>query len=96
MILEIYKSDDYLEFIRGKRCCACGKYPPNDPHHVEFKDSGMALRPSDTQAVPLCRKCHDRHDHVGSATFWKFHDIKVKIIKYQTEYISILEARKQK
>ena len=87
----ILRSPGYLEFIRSKPCLICGR--KSTAHHEPLKQGGCSIKAPDTQSVPLCMECHVRHDTVGTETFWKYHDIKLEIIKLQTEYIGIIEEK---
>lgn len=55
------RSAAYLDFIRIRPCCSCGRHGPSDPHH--FGPRGAGQKTDDYRVVPLCRTCHDRfHD----------------------------------
>lgn len=55
-----FESEAYLDFVRSRKCFLCGD-PKSEPHHHRklAHDKGMALKPSDSYAVPVCRVCHD-------------------------------------
>lgn len=46
-------------------CVACGRRPPSDPAHVRSRGAGG----TDSDAVPLCRGCHQAQHVEGIATF---------------------------
>jgi len=82
-----HRSKKYLAFIRTKRCLVCN----NDqtvPHHEKLGMGGTAIKPPDANCVPLCVKCHDRHENENSQ-LWESEniDIKLEIIKLLTEYL---------
>jgi hypothetical protein len=65
----------HLEFIRALPCVTCGIRPTqcfaSEAAHVRIgTDGGVALKPSDRYAVPLCRVCHDTQHAHGELTFW--------------------------
>lgn len=47
----------YLSWIRGLRCCACGRAPRSEAAHVG-RDGGRGVKASDYSAIPLCHQCH--------------------------------------
>lgn len=49
----------------------CRNPPPNDGHHIRVgTGGGMATKPGDENAVPLCRPHHTELHQVGERTFW--------------------------
>jgi len=60
-----FKCREYLDFVKQYPCIvpSCGR-GPTDPHHAVTVGAGG----SDLDAVPLCRRCHDRVDE-GRHTF---------------------------
>lgn len=85
-----FKSDKYLDYIRSLPCLNCNK--PAEPHHLrELGDGGMGLKPPDTQAVPLCRECHDEFQ--VKVPNWI--DIKMVVIRLQTDFIKKLLTSKR-
>ena len=55
----------HLEFIRGLKCCICGR-PNPDPAHIRSasdiygkRETGGGEKASDKWTVPLCREHHD-------------------------------------
>lgn len=61
------------EACRRSPCCACGKAPPSDPHHLKSR----ALGGKDRDCVPLCRGflgCHSCFHILGRK---KFEEIKI-------------------
>ncbi len=56
----------YLKWIRSLECCACGA-PADVAHHAtRLKDSGMSIKTSDYNTIPLCGLHHtELHNGVG-------------------------------
>lgn len=46
----------YLTWLRRQPCLGCGIEPAGEAHHVGRH--GMAQKPPDDQAIPLCHACH--------------------------------------
>lgn len=84
-----WKSKKYREFISGKPCIVCCSPYASDPHHEDdgIKNSGMGMKPPDTQCIPICRKCHDLRHKIGPLVFWHGIDYKKAMINFLTEYI---------
>ena len=56
----------HLAFVRQLPCVACGKAAPSHAAHVRTgTDGGVAMKPGDRYAVPLCSACHAKQ-----LTFW--------------------------
>lgn len=71
----------YLSFIRSQACagfCAQPQHMGNGPNHYSIEAAhvrignagGIALKPSDYRAVPLCHMCHDTQHRHGELSFW--------------------------
>ena len=61
----------HLAFVRQLPCVACGKAAPSEPAHVRTgTDGGVAMKPGDRYAVPLCAACHAKQHRIGELTFW--------------------------
>jgi hypothetical protein len=61
----------HLAFVRQLPCVACGKAAPSHAAHVRTgTDGGLAMKPGDRYAVPLCTSCHAKQHRVGELTFW--------------------------
>lgn len=58
----------YLDFIRDKPCCVCGRPGPSDPDHLKARGGGSGKR-NDFTAVPLCRPHHSIRQARGTASF---------------------------
>lgn len=57
-------SSSYVAWIRQQPCLGCGRDPAGEAHHTGRH--GVAQKPPDDQAVPLCRACHQSlHDLTG-------------------------------
>lgn len=49
----------HLECVRALPCCACGRNPRSEAHHLlQTGERGAGLRSTDRQTVPLCTACH--------------------------------------
>ena len=88
--LTIYRSPEYMTFIRNQPCHVCGK--SSDPHHLST--AGTGIKGVDLSCFPLCRKCHTSYHAEGKKTFAEKHniDIKHELIKYLMKYICCLEG----
>ena len=53
------------DLCRSLPCCACAAKPPSDPAHVISRGAGG----TDSDTVPLCRRCHNEQHARGIATF---------------------------
>jgi hypothetical protein len=61
----------HLAFVRQLPCVACGKAAPSEAAHVRTgTDGGVAVKPGDRYAVPLCAACHTNQHRIGELTFW--------------------------
>jgi len=63
---------DYLDWLRGRPCVACGFDGECDPSH--HGRGGVGLKASDEGAVSLCRACHDhwhQHGELRTKRGWK-------------------------
>lgn len=81
----------YLDWLKDKPCCVCGKEPYADhksiPHHCRVNGSGgTGIKPSDTYALPLCHKCHDSL-HRGCRLFLGGEEY-VDMVELLTEFLS--------
>ncbi len=66
------RDDRYLNAVRAKDCCACGRFGPSQAAHVRIGNGGgIGLKPSDYFTVPLCAWCHSNQHSYGEKTFWK-------------------------
>lgn len=51
----------HLNWIRSLPCLVCGKWPPNQAHHLLTNvNRGMGLKASDDYTLPLCMDCHSQ------------------------------------
>lgn len=82
----MYRSDQYLAFIRKHKCLMCGN-PETIAHHEPLGCGGIAIKAPDTHAVPLCVNCHHLRHVLGKTAFWKRIDLKMEIIKLLTEWM---------
>src|SRR5215472_1456242 len=61
----------HLTFLRQLPCVACGKAAPSEAAHVRTgADGGVAVKPGDRYAVPLCTACHRKQHRDGELAFW--------------------------
>lgn len=71
---------EHLKLIKSLPCCVCSSPPPNDAHHIK-NNTGLALKSSDFETIPLCSSCHyDFHHGIGKKEWEKQN-------KPQTEYL---------
>jgi hypothetical protein len=67
----LHRRGQHLAFLRQLPCLACGKAAPSEVAHVRTgTDGGVARKPGDRYAVPLCTACHAKQHRVGELTFW--------------------------
>ena len=66
----------HLAFIRGLKCCICGK-PGPDPAHIRSasslygkRETGLGEKASDKWTVPLCRPHHSEQHDAGNELVW--------------------------
>ncbi len=89
-----YRSEKYKAFIREHRCLACRVDFGIQVHHISLgNDRGIAIKPPDTQCIPLCQKCHHLCHQYGQNSFFadKNVDYHRAVVLLQTEYIKKLE-----
>lgn len=55
----------FLAFVRRRRCCGCGEWPPVQAAHLrgacperDKRQTGKGEKSSDRWTVPLCARCH--------------------------------------
>jgi hypothetical protein len=66
----------HLDWIRTLPCCVPGCQRPCIPHHVRTAaNSGTALKPPDTETVPLCHEHHQELHDKGRITFQRKHAV---------------------
>lgn len=51
------RDPNYLRFLKRFPCVGCGKRWGIDPSHTG--PHGVGIKSDDTDALPMCRKCHD-------------------------------------
>jgi hypothetical protein len=87
-----FKSEKYRSFIRAQVCLGCGAWGGSVAHHEDngFYNSGMGMKPPDTQCLPLCRECHARRHRMSSDLFWKEANVDpmVQMVNLLTEFMS--------
>ena len=66
----------YLANVRQCACLHCGQDPAGEAAHLRAqsgahgKRSGMAQKPPDKWALPLCREHHELQHKIGERQFW--------------------------
>ena len=70
------KNNGYLDFIRGLPCSLCLDNTSTEAAHVRYAEpklgkrhTGMAEKPDDAFALPLCGK-HHREQHTQNERAW--------------------------
>lgn len=66
------------KICRRVACCVCSRRPC-DPAHVVARGMG-GVNSSDSQCVPLCRRCHSEQGNVGIETFQLRHNINLALV----------------
>ena len=68
-----WRSPAHLSFVRSHHCCAplCGGMPIEAAHVRIGSGAGLGQKPSDWQAISLCRECHAEQHRIGEASFAK-------------------------
>lgn len=61
----------HLDFLRGLPCCSCRSMGAQAAHIRIGSHAGIAEKPKDWEAVPLCLKCHALQHQIGEKSFWK-------------------------
>ncbi len=75
------KDNKHLAYIRSLPCCICGGIDTEAAHirtaSLEHgkQHTGMAEKPSDKWAVPLCNRHHSEQHSMNEMDFWKCHRI---------------------
>lgn len=75
------RDDKHLVYIRSLPCCICGGIDTEAAHirtsapELGKRPSGMAEKPSDKWAVPLCNRHHREQHSMNEMEFWKCHGI---------------------
>jgi hypothetical protein len=68
------KDEAYLDFIRGQACVICGHKA--EPHHEPLKKgSGVGIKGSDRETIPLNRQYHTERHAIGKLTFAEKYNI---------------------
>lgn len=58
------RDEKYLAWLRKQPCAFCFAPPPSEASH--HGKHGIGIKPSDHEALPACRRCHQRHHDKGS------------------------------
>lgn len=67
------RDPEFLAFVRTLPCANTSGlcFGPIQAAHVRmYSDAGIAEKPSDCYAVPLCAVCHRRQHDIGEPRFW--------------------------
>jgi len=81
--VKIPRSEEYLNWIRAKKCIVCFG-SPSHAHHTET--GGTGLKGSDYSAVPLCRLHHREVHDMGKVTFQEEYEIDFPLeVRYLNE-----------
>ena len=75
------RDEKHLDFIRSLPCCICGDDTATEAAHIRTASlengkphTGMAEKPSDKWALPLCGKHHrEQHAFGNELEWWKCH-----------------------
>ncbi|HIN78797.1 MAG TPA: DUF968 domain-containing protein [Gemmatimonadetes bacterium] len=66
-----WRSQRYLQVIRGEPCLRCGSPLGIQAHHLRHAERrGMARKTADHWAVPLCVSCHILCHNRGNEREW--------------------------
>jgi len=75
------RDERHLDYIRSLPCCICGGIDTEAAHirtaslaHGK-QHTGMAEKPSDKWALPLCNRHHNEQHSMNELAFWKQYDI---------------------
>lgn len=88
MMLKLFRSKHYLDWIDRKPCLICRKQSTH--HHVRmYGDCGTGQKPPDSYCVPLCPECHGKLHQQGEKSFWNDNNIAIGriIIRLNAEYL---------
>lgn len=78
-----WRCEEYLDFVRAKPCCVCGRPGPSEAHHWGGKGSrGTGQKCSDAMTAPLCRPHHQQWHDRGSFSRFRFQGIDVPVTAY--------------
>ena len=76
------RDEKHLDYIRSLPCCICGDDTTVEAAHIrtgsishDKPHTGMAEKPSDKWAVPLCGKHHREQHSMNEMDFWKCHGV---------------------
>jgi len=71
------RDEKWLNHIRSLPCCVCGDDTATEAAHIRTAalgygkaHTGMAEKPSDKWALPLCGKCHREQHAYGDELRW--------------------------
>ena len=89
----MFRSKEYLEFIRLHSCAITGYSDNVVAHHVRLGASaGTGQKPSDLMTVPITQTLHLTLHSMGEKSFWERHglDPHELVFKYISEYFKRL------
>lgn len=71
------RNERHLDYIRSLPCCICKDDTGTEAAHIRTASlengklhTGMAEKPSDKWAVPLCNKHHREQHSISEMDFW--------------------------
>ena len=75
------RDPEYLRFVRSFPCLVCRQAWRIEAHH--FGSKGIGQKPSDFNAVPLCRKHHREAHQLGPVRFQEQHRLDIPSLVVQ-------------
>jgi len=79
----------HLKFIRGLPCIRCFTAPSEAAHIRRYSDGGVATKPSDSFAIPLCACCHAEQHRIGELSFHQNMDKVHELARYLWEHTGL-------
>lgn len=71
------KEPAYLDLIRQLPCIVCGDNTTTEAAHIRYADrtvgkrmTGMAEKPDDKYALPVCGECHREQHSTNECEWW--------------------------
>ena len=92
----MWKSKKYRIWISEQPCLKCGSFSVSAPHHEDngFWNSGMGMKPPDTQCLPLCHDCHiNKRHNMGPEEFWGEIDYKREMVNHLSKYLDEMNIK---
>lgn len=85
------RSEEYLDFVRGLTCAACGSLKSIEAHHVE--QGGVGMKGSDYSCIPLCTECHRYLEDNGHRNAEKLFNFSISMAVAETLHLYVTKAR---